>query len=473
MNSSRCTDNIAFVDPNPILFDNSSLSDHTYTIKPNTHKSVTHCETFDVKVMSVNRCSLRSIARRATLGGLLEEHKPDIIVGCESHLDDSYLSSEIFPAGFNVYRKDRIAGGGGVFLGIKDTLVAVEEPTITTAAEIIWAKISLYNLPSLYICSYYRPPQSDLQPILELGESIDMVKRKNPNCDIIVAGDFNFPSIEWNDGQGTILPNPTYGHNLNEVFLDTIDNHNLEQFVNSPTRQSNVLDLVFTSTPSLIREPHTAPGMSDHEIVIFFINRKRPAINKKTLRRVYLYHRGDISSLQNELRQFQEHFSASDPLQNSTEHNWQLLKDAMQKAISKHIPSKPARSRDKLPWITPLIKQKMKLRKCLYDKAKRTNTYTHWCDYKKVRNEVNSLLETAHHNYCANLFNDSSSSKKRFWSYIKSKRKDNNGVAPLKNGDTVCTDAKHKACVLNKQFQSVFTAEDLSSYNSNTDHCLL
>ena len=108
----------------------------------------------------------------------------------------------------------------------------------------------------------------------ELGESIDMVKRKNPNCDIIVAGDFNFPSIEWNDGQGTILPNPTYGHNLNEVFLDTINNHNLEQFVNSPTRQSNVLDLVFTSTPSLIREPHTAPGMSDHEIVIFFINRR-------------------------------------------------------------------------------------------------------------------------------------------------------------------------------------------------------
>ena len=146
--------------------------------------------------MSVNCCSLWSIARRARLGGLLEEHKPDIIVSCESHLDDSYLSSETFPAGFNVYRKDRIAGGGGVFLGIKDTLVAVEEPTITTAAKIIWAKISLYNLPSLYICSYYRPPQSDLQPILELGESIDMVKRKNLNCDIIVAGDFNFPSIE-------------------------------------------------------------------------------------------------------------------------------------------------------------------------------------------------------------------------------------------------------------------------------------
>ena len=58
-------------------------------------------------------------------------------MGYESHFDDSYLSSKIFPASFSVYRKDRIAGGEGVFLGIKDTLVAVEEPTITTALEII------------------------------------------------------------------------------------------------------------------------------------------------------------------------------------------------------------------------------------------------------------------------------------------------------------------------------------------------
>ena len=156
------------------------------------------------------------------------------------------------------------------------------------------------------------------------------------------------------------------------------------------------------------------------------------------------------------LQEFQEHFSASDPLQNSIEHNWQLLKDAIQTAISKHTPSKLAKSRDKLPWINPLIKQKMKLRKRLYDKAKRTGNYTDWCDYKQARNEVNILLETAHRNYCTNLFNDSSSSKKRFWSYIKTKRKDNTGVAPLKDGENICIDAKHKARVLNNQFQSVF-----------------
>ena len=214
-----------------------------------------------------------------------------------------------------------MAGGGGVFLGIKNILVATEETTLDTTAELIWAKINLHKLPPLYICSYYRPSHSDLQLILELNKSIDKLTRKHQNCNFILAGDFNFPAIKWSNGQGTILPNPIYGHNLNEVFIDIINNHNLEQLVHSPTRQNHVLDLVFASTPSLIKELGTAPGMSDHEIISFFINCKHLLINKKVPRRVYLYHKGDIPSLKSELQEFEDTFSTSDPLQNSVEHN--------------------------------------------------------------------------------------------------------------------------------------------------------
>ena len=143
-------------------------------------------------------------------------------------------------------------------MGIKNTLVTMEKPTLDSNAELIWAKINLHNSPPLYICSYYWPPHSDLQSILELNELIAKLIRRHQSCDFIIAGDFNLPSIEWNDGQGTILPNPTYGHNLNEVFIDTINNHNLEQFVNSSTRQNHILDLVFASIPSLIKDLHTA-----------------------------------------------------------------------------------------------------------------------------------------------------------------------------------------------------------------------
>ncbi|KAL8625345.1 hypothetical protein ACOMHN_044488 [Nucella lapillus] len=54
-------------------------------------------------------------------------------------------------------------------------------------------------------------------------------------------------------------------------------------------------------------------------------------------------------------------------------------------------------------------------------------------------------------------------SQKRFWSYIKSLRRDNNGVAPLKkNGSMFCT-AADKANILNQQYQYVFTREDSSN----------
>ena len=100
-----------------------------------------------------------------------------------------------------------------------------------------------------------------------------------------------------------------------------------------------------------------------------------------------------ICSLKNELQEFQECFSASDPLQNSIEQNRQLLKDTIQKAISRHIPSKLARRRDKLPWISPLIEQKMKLRKCLYDKAKWTNIYTDSVTTRKLEMRSTAYLK--------------------------------------------------------------------------------
>ena len=91
------------------------------------------------------------------------------------------------------------------------------------------------------------------------------------------------------------------------------------------------------------------PGMSDHEAVIFSINCERPSINRKALCRVYLYHKGDIPSLKDEIQEFQEYFCALDLSQNSVEDNWQQLNHTIEKAISKHIPSKLVRTCEKLP----------------------------------------------------------------------------------------------------------------------------
>ena len=87
----------------------------------------------------------------------------------------------------------------------------------------------------------------------------------------------------------------------------------------------------------------------------------------------------------------------------------------------------------------------------LYDKAKRTQLPEDWSAYQLTRNTVYVLLDTAHKNYCANLFTESFQNKKQFWSYIKRIRKDHSGVSSfIINGETDSC-AKDKAKTLSNQ----------------------
>jgi hypothetical protein len=58
------------------------------------------------------------------------------------------------------------------------------------------------------------------------------------------------------------------------------------------------------------------------------------------------------------------------------------------------------------------------------------------------------------------LNNDIKSSPKHLWSFIKSKRCDFTGVAPLSKGGNNHSGSLEKANILNDQFTSVFTEED-------------
>ena len=77
-----------------------------------------------LKVIVVNFQGLRS--KTTDLAYCLDQHSPDIVIGTETHIDDSVNSSELFPPGYSVVRKDRDFGRkkGGVILGFKDDLIA-------------------------------------------------------------------------------------------------------------------------------------------------------------------------------------------------------------------------------------------------------------------------------------------------------------------------------------------------------------
>jgi len=74
----------------------------------------------------------------------------------------------------------------------------------------MWTKLSLSNQIPIYICSFYRSPNSDLYPVeqfsISLAKLTNSTNSTNTQTNIILMGDF---SITWYNGYGTIEVAPT------------------------------------------------------------------------------------------------------------------------------------------------------------------------------------------------------------------------------------------------------------------------
>jgi len=376
------------------------------------------------------------------------------------------LSSELLPSSYKIIRKDRSLGGGGVFIGFRDSLVISELSNQSSEAEMVWAKLQIPNNKPLCLCSFYRPPNNNVTPITMLNNFLsDMSQNESPQMpQILLAGDFNLPNITWLDGIGQISPSPTYGTEVNQSLLETINEFGLGQLVTDPTRGENILDLIFSTHPESVSNIEVIPGISDHEAVYCELNLDNRPESDDIGHPIFLYDRGNMAQLKADMSEFQNTFLSSDPYSNSIQENWDNFKQAINNAITSNIPQTMSRPSKELPWINHSIKKQMKQRKKLYNKAKRLQTEEAWLNYRTTKNNVTNLIREAHKKYQNKMFSDNGGiNYKKFWRYVKTIRKDTHGVAPLKKETSLVYHSKDKAEILNKQFQSVFTKENLSN----------
>ena len=137
------------------------------------------------------------------------------------------------------------------------------------------------------------------------------------------------------------------------------------------------------------------------------------------------------------------------------------LKNALEKGIKDHVPHKLCKAKNSQPWINNNIRHMIKRRDRFYKKFKTTNDPSVKEKYKLLKHEIQRDLRTQYWNYIENLFNPDESGNcysgmKKFWSFIKHRKMDNNGVAPIKKNGKLLTSAHDRATILNEQFQSVF-----------------
>ena len=310
----------------------------------------------------------------------------------------------------------------------------------------------------LYVVAYYRPPKDTSSALDSLDQALEELQTlvdKNPRACLIVGGDFNAPGIDWTTN--TVKPEgPLKG--MCSRLIDILALNQLQQMVHEATRLKSILDLFCTNKPGLVKNVSVIPGISDHDWVIIVDTALKATINKKPKRRIPLWNKANWDKIKSEALKFSAQFVKTAHTR-SVQENWKEFTDYTKSTI-KSIPSKLSSTRHNVPWLSPEIKRMCRKKRRVYNKAKKGST-KHWSLFKTLQNTTRDALRKAHWDYVNGMLQEEEESGgfKRFWRYCKAQKQDSQGVAPIRDGCKLLSDAKSKAEALSKQFCSVFTRD--------------
>jgi len=411
----------------------------------------------DLRILTVNINGCRK--KELDIAHLLLEHSPDVLIGNETKLDDTIPTSNMFTDHYNVYRKDRKIGGGGVMIAIKNSIPSAVLNDLDVPCEMLWAELHLVGNKTVNIGTLYRPPNSDGQVLDMLSESLNMCREKYPRRNIILSGDMNLGGINW--PTSSVIPGSA---NVNHCrrLIDVTDDCGLQQMVSEPTHDNSLLDLFFTNIPGLVERCRVGPGISDHSIIItdMLLQAK---MTKSLPRKIFLYKHANTAKMSQDLSIAEKAFFQRGPMDKSVEENWSFFKESIVKTLEDNTPSKVIYSNKNLPWINRSVTHVIRRRNRAHKKAKNTNRKRDWIRFRNLRKETHHILKKEYWKYVNKILEPClDGNTKPFWRFIKSRRQDQSGVSTLKAHGTVATDSLSKAEMLNHQFRSVFTQEVLT-----------
>ncbi|CAC5403688.1 unnamed protein product [Mytilus coruscus] len=175
---------------------------------------------------------------------------------------------------------------GGVFILVHNSMIGTEQPQFITKCEIEWDKLKLKTAQDLIIGSFYMPHRNKTQ-LEELENSLEKITEENKNNNIILAGDFNCPDIMWDT---LSVKKDAQDPDVQKQLKNITTQFGFTQLHEEPTRESNLLDLVFTTNLSLMKTSTNIPGISDHAIIITQLitdTHIKPYYSKSIPRKVY------------------------------------------------------------------------------------------------------------------------------------------------------------------------------------------
>ena len=396
-------------------------------------------------------------------------HSIPFVVLTETWLKSYISDAQLHIPGYEVSLCDRDKRiGGGVLLYSHQGLPLSQKETFDDGT----CQVLLCRFDSIKVCLaiVYRPPEStssSFSSVIQfLNHQFSMIN--DESYEICLAGDFNFPDIDWRSN--TVLPGGTLDDQASaNMLLKLMSDQLFNQYVLVPTRKNNILDLFLTSNDRLVTSVSSTPtDLSDHNLIDIMLSFNPLSIEQHKMQTLEFepnsfysldFDRADFEQIKNKL----------------SEVNWQQLREistfeefpvlftlTLLQICQIFTPTKKAKS-GKPKALNALRRKKSRLQARLnaLEKSK-TCPPEH---RKSVNNKLalvcydmkEAIMQSADRkeSLAVQRIKDN---PKYFYSFAKSKSQTRQNISMLFNANNdVVTDKKGMADILQDQFISVFS----------------
>ena len=403
------------------------------------------------------------------LTSLIEEHinngVDDVpwIAVCESWLKPHIKDAQINIPNYETLRQDRVnRPRGGTLLYVHNSLPTSNLCTFDDGhCSAVMCYIKSINA---ILISLYRPPKTPVNSFKKLLKFIDnnitnISDRIKSQCDIFVMGDFNPTDMSWNEGGSGAL------------LTRFMEDHFLPQYIDKPTRDSNILDYFITNNSTFVLQTDTVEdkSLSDHNIV-----KIKSTYNIKTTHTRNTQHFQDHTFRSINLQKA-KYSEINDHLKNV---NWKELKDlcspeefpellrlTVLQVCSLYSPTKSAQSKKSNSFtrarnvlrrrkrkVNPQIKAIEKNnKKCKKLKKLRAELYD-------INQKIQDSIKNQRQQNESKAVNSIKKNPRYFYSFAKQSNKLKSTIGPLINSEGNLThDPKAMSDILQQQYCSVFS----------------
>jgi len=282
--------------------------------------------------------------------------------------------------GYKCFRRDRGGAkkGGGVAILVREHITAVQRVDNLEGScnESLWVELRNRKGVITMLGVYYRPPNSPREVEERICQEILDMCRKNR---VVVVGDFNFPGIDWKVLRAGGLDG--------EEFVKCVLEGSLEQYVDSPTREGAILDLVLGNEPGQVVKVSVGEHVanSDHNSVNFRIVMDKDECCPTG--RVLNWGKANYSRIRQELVavDWERLFGGK-----STSGMWESFKEQLIRLQDRHVPvkRKDRKGRIREPWITREIEDLIKKKREAYVRSRQLKTDGALEEYRESRKEL-------------------------------------------------------------------------------------